>query len=169
MKRIVPMRVESWPRLFWERAESSFQGNDLECRECLGRGWLADPYHEGIPVAYPCDACNGSGLILPRREPAWFDALAGPDPAWTSVRREDIKWPEVPWAWLVKPAGLRQVGYAMCEGGGIVWLEDGGMLFGLMEQTGDAQQRLQAAYRRAFGENAEAVEFVLPWARPGGG
>jgi hypothetical protein len=166
MRRIMPIRVESWPGHFWERAESSFQGNDLECRTCLGRGYLPDPYHEGIPVAYPCDCCLGSGLILPRRVPVEFDALAGPDLAWTEIRQEDIRWPEVPLAWLVRPAGLRQVGYATYEGGVVAWVEEGAVLLALMEMCDDAQERLQAAYRQAFGADAEEVVFVLPWARP---
>lgn len=166
-RSILPRPVRSWPKLFWERAESSYADNDLACRECGGRGLLTDPYHEGIPVAYPCDACNGSGLILPREEPATFDALDGPDLAWTSVRQENIRWPQVPYAWIVRPAGLKQLGYAHCEGGVVGWIEDGGVLFGLMELCDDAQERLQAAYRKAFGTDAGAVEFMLPWTRPG--
>jgi hypothetical protein len=162
-RRIFPRFVRNWPKVFWERAESSFQGNDLECRTCLGRGFLTDPYHEGIPVAYPCDRCLGSGLILPRKRPAEFHALDGPDLAWASVRREDIKWPEVPWAWVVKPAGLGQLGHARCEGGVVAWVEEGGLLLGLVGMTDDAQEWLRAAYRKAFGADAEEVEFVLPW------
>lgn len=167
-RRIFPRPVRSWPRHFWERAESSFQGNDLECKTCLGRGFLTDPYHEGIPVAYPCDRCLGSGLVLPRKRPAEFHALDGPDLAWASVRHEDIRWPVVPWAWVVRPAGLRQLGFATCEEGVVAWVEDGGMLFALLEMYQDAQGRLQAVYQRAFGTDAEQVLFVLPRVRPGG-
>lgn len=108
-------------------------------------------------------------MILPRREPAWFDALVGPNLAWASVRREDIRWPEVPWGWIVKSAGLGQLGYARCEAGVVAWVEVGGLLLGLVEMTDDAQERLQAAYRQAFGADAEEVEFMLPWDNTGGG
>ncbi len=168
MKRIMPVKVDDWPRRFWERAESSFEGNDLECGLCGGQGFLLDPYHEGSPVAYPCDRCLGSGLVLPRKRPAEFHALEGPDLAWASVRREDIRWPEVQWAWVVRPAGLRQFGDSRCEGGIFSWVEEGGLLFALMEMCDDAQERLQGAYRNASRADAEEVVFVLPWESSGG-
>lgn len=105
----------------------------------------------------------GSGLVLPRKEPADVEALLGLELAWTAVENADIAWPQVPFAWLAWPAGLGHVGHARCDGGVLAWVHCGKILFGLLERTDDAQRRLRRAYREAFGADAQPVKFILPW------
>lgn len=159
MKRIRPEHI-NWREAFWERAESSYCGNDLECRRCEGAGLVADA--DESPAV--CEACAGSGLIVPRREPADVDDLAGLDLAWTAVSGDDLDWPQVPFAWLAGEAGLRHIGFARCERGVVGWVQNGRLLFGLTAWTPPAHARdlLLGAYMEAFDFPAEEVRFVIP-------
>lgn len=162
MQRIKPYRVESWPELFWQRSEASFEGHDLECRQCQGDGLDIDA--DERPVV--CPACHGSGLIIPRREPATVNELVGNEPAWSALSESDLAWPQVPLAWIVGVAGLRQFRFARCERGVVGWVQHGRVLLGLMEWTNDARKLLLAAYREALGSDAEEIQFVIPRRRP---
>jgi hypothetical protein len=102
-------------------------------------------------------------LVLPYKEPADVEAILGLELAWTAVDSADIVWPQVPFAWLVGPAGLGHVAHARCAGGVLAWAHCGKILFGLMERNDDAQRRLRRAYRAAFGADARPVKFILPW------
>lgn len=159
MKRIRPIPI-NWREAFWRRAESSYQGNDLECRRCEGAGLVADA--DESPAV--CPACAGSGLIVPRRVPAAVADLAGLDLAWTAVSGDDLDWPQVPFAWPAGAAGQRHVGYARCEQGVIGWVQNGCLLMGLTAWMPHAHARdlLLGAYHEAFGEDAVEVSFVIP-------
>lgn len=162
-RRVIrPTPVEDWPTLFWERAESSFADNDLACGRCVGRGLRGEP-----PGHRLCLACLGSGLILPRREPADPDALVGVEIAWTAVAEEDVRWPEVPYAWLVGRAGVRHRGFVMCDGGVVGWVHCGQILLGLTAWVppADARRLLLSAYRGSAGRDAEGAHFVIPRSR----
>jgi len=157
MKRIKPIPI-NWREAFWRRAESSYCGNDLECRRCEGAGLVSDAA-EALAV---CPACAGSGLVIPRRVPAAVADLAGLDLAWTAVAGDDLGWPQVPFAWLAGAAGLRHVAFARYERGVVGWVQNGRLLLGLTAWTPQARDLLLRAYYEACGVAAERVRFVIP-------
>lgn len=100
-----------------------------------------------IPGEDPdCPACGGSGLIVP----------AGPGGR--------LRHPRVPWLWVAGNAADCVITFWSWSKDNVIGFTlEGKVVLGLLEKCGRAQGQLQAAYRVAFGPDAEEVVFVLPW------
>jgi hypothetical protein len=159
-RRIIrPQPVEDWPYLFWSRCESSYAGNDLECRGgCLGTGLVAR--------RRVCPRCRGSGLLVPRRTPARPRDLTLGEPAWAGVASDQLVWP-LPWMWevsLIAVPVARDLYHA--DEDVLAFLSRGRLCLALFQLDGDAERRLEEVYRMAAGGRAVVSRFLLP-ADPG--
>lgn len=154
MKRIRPVPVD-WPEYFWTRAESSYAGNDLECRGgCLGTGLVS--------LHRVCPRCRGSGLLVPRRTTARPGDLTPGEPAWTNVSNDVLVWP-LPWVFELSVAfvrGARDLYHA--DDVVLAFMYSGRLILGLFRLDDDSQDRLGEAYQAAAGRNSVSLRFVLP-------
>lgn len=155
-RRVIrPQPVPDWPSLFWGRCESSYVGNDMDCRGgCHGTGLVAR--------RRTCRTCRGSGLLVPRRTPARPRDLTPGEPAWAGVSSEQLVWP-LPWVWV---ASLRAVPGAsdlyFADEDVLSFLNCGRLCLALFRLDGDAERRLEEMCRVAAGEAAEVPRFVMP-------
>lgn len=155
-RRVIrPQLVEHWPSFFWSRAESSYAGNDLECRGgCRGTGLETS--------RQVCGRCRGSGLLVPRRTPARPRNLTPHEPAWAGVSSEQLVWP-LPLLWqvpLTLVPGARDVYHS--DDSTLAFMNCGRLCLTLFRLDGDAERQLERAYRMVAGPNFEALRFVLP-------
>ena len=154
-RRVIrPQPVEDWPSFFWARAESSYSGNDLECRGGCGGTGLATRRRV-------CGRCNGSGLLVPRRMPARPRDLTPGEPAWVGVASDSLNWP-LPWLWeasLLFVPGARDVYHA--DEDVLGFMSCGRLALALFRADGESGRRLEEVYRRAAGEGAVVPRFVV--------
>ncbi len=152
--RIRPRRVRSWPRLFWQRVQSSYCGNDLECRACGGRGLAG---RRAV-----CPACLGSGLLVRRRKPADPVEIEAAEVAWTCVTNRQLVWPR-PWVWeipLLFVAGARDLYLSTDDV--LAFLNCGRLALAVFHLGADSAEHLEWAYHLAVPGEREPPEFMMP-------
>jgi hypothetical protein len=152
--RIRPRRVRSWPRLFWRRAESSYCGNDLQCRSCGGGGLAGQ--------RAVCPACLGSGLLVPRRKPADPAEIGAAEVAWTCVTNRQLVWPR-PWIWevpLLFVRGARDLYFS--DDHVLAYMDCGRLTLATFRLGADSAGHLASAYWLAVPGGLEPPEFVMP-------
>lgn len=158
-RRVIrPQPVEDWPAYFWGRCESSFAGNDLECRVCDGTG-LASRRRT-------CSRCRGSGLLVPRRTPARRRDLTPGEPAWAGVSSDSLNWP-LPWLWdvpLLFVPGARNLYHA--DEDVVAFMNNGRLALALFRVDGESGRRMEDAYRMAVA-TGRVPAFGMPEGRRG--
>lgn len=152
MKRIRPVPV-SWPDYFWTRAESSYAGNDLECRGgCPGTGLISS--------RRVCPRCRGSGLLVPRRTPARPGDLTPGEPAWIAVGSDQLHWP-LPRVWAVSLVFVPGALDLYFSDNSVLAFMNCGRLVLALFRVDEAKRHLEAGYRMAAGAGATMPGFVV--------